>query len=290
MLTLKNILDVCPEQKVYILEDRKKDRENNKIKDESIYDRYIVNKSNSCLRTDSISLMLNETINISDETNDKLFRCSLEDHDSFIRAVLLLLADKHKITEHEMFDIRRKLAIEIDNYEVKRSQKSKISDYLLSSQNIDRYEAQNVRKYISLYFDLITVVFDTRGSILEYYSTVNELTEETPVLLLEYCPKEGKYYMISSDNGKLKYEDLDNLFETLVEWNESEGELLMGLYNRKDMTKTLSKITITSLREVCSRYKITLIKPSERTNKSVKKSKKELYEDLQHILKKRFIE
>lgn len=281
MLTLNNILKICPEQKSYHLSEQ----EVNISEIESIYDRYIINTTNTALSTDSISIMLSETINIDEE----LYRCSLEKYDSFIRATLLLLADKHKITDHELFDIRRKLAIEIDDYDVKKSKKSKISDYLLSSQDVDRYEAESVRKYISLYFDLITVVFDHRGSILEYYSTVNELTEDTPVLLLEYSAIEGKYYMISSARGKLRYEQLDNLFERLVEWNSSEGELIAGLYHKKDMAKCLSKITVTDLREICSRYKITLIKPSERSNKSVKKSKKELYEDLQHVLKKRIV-
>lgn len=277
MLTLNRILNVCPEQKAYQLSKSV----TKAIDEESIYDKYIINTP---LTTSNISVMLNETINIDSE--ERLYRCSLEEHDSFIRAALLILADKHNITEHELFDIRRKLAIEIDDYDVKKSQKSKISEYLLSSQNIDRYEAHIVRRYISLYFDLITVIFDDRGSILEYYSSVNELTEETPVLLLEYSPTERKYYMISTESKKLKYEDLDNLFERLVEWNPSEGELLMGLYHKKDMAKCLSKITVTALREICSNYKITLIKPSERSSKSVKKNKKELYEDLQHILKK----
>lgn len=281
MLTLKDILKVCPEQKSYQLSEHRIDTSET----ESIYDRYIINTTNTPLSTDSISIMLSETINIDEE----LYRCSLEKHDSFIRATLLLLADKHKITDHELFDIRRKLAIEIDDHDVKKSQKSKIYDYLLSSQDVDRYEAHIVRKYISLYFDLITVVFDHRGSILEYYSTVNELTEETPVLLLEYSITDGKYYMISSKIGKLKYEQLDNLFETLVEWNPSEGELIAGLYHKKDMAKCLSKITVTALREICSRYKITLIKPSEKSSKSVKKNKKELYEDLQHVLKKMIV-
>lgn len=287
MLTLKNILKICPEQKVYQLSEISKISKISERKvpeAESIYDRYIINMVDTALTTSSISFMLNEIINI--ESNKTLYRCSLEEKDSFIRGTLLLLADKHKITEHEMFDIRRKLAIEIDDHDVKKSQKSKISDYLLSSQDVDKYDAHIVRKYISLYFDLITVIFDHRGSILEYHSNINELTEETSVLLLEYSPKEGKYYIISEESEKLRYEELDNLFESLVEWNSTEGELLLGLYHKKDMAKCLSKITVTKLREICSRYKITLIKPSERSNKSVKKSKKELYEDLQHTLKK----
>ena len=285
MLTLKNILKVCPEQKSYqLLSSSTKKSLQSRDEKESIYDRYIVNMSSTPLTTSSISFMLSETINVDRDVS--LYRCCLEDNDSFIRAALLLLVDKHKITEHELFDIRRKLAIEIDSHDVKKSQKSKISDYLLSSQNVDKYEGQQVRRYISLFFDLITVIFDHRGSILEYHSTVNELTEETPVLLLEYFPAKGKYYMISSSEYKFKYEMLDNLFESLVEWNSVEGELLLGLYHKRDMLKHLSKITVTALRDICSRYKISLIKPSERSNKSIKKSKKELYEDLQHVLKK----
>lgn len=283
MLTLKNILKVCPEQKVYQISDISEIYERKVPEVQSIYDRYIINTVDLGLTTSSISLMLNETINI--ENDRSLYRCSLEEKDSFIRATLLLLADKHKITELEMFDIRRKMAIEIDGHDVKKSKKSKIVDYLLSSKDVDRYDAQIVRKYISLYFDLITVIFDNRGSILEYHYNINELTEKTPVLLLEYSPKDSKYYIISGESEKLRYEELDNLFEILSKWNSTEGELLLGLYNKKDMIKCLSKITVTVLREICSRYKITLIKPSERSSKSVKKSKTELYEDLQHILK-----
>ena len=279
MLTLNNILKVCPEQKNYQLLENKI----NNIKLESIYDRYIINISNTSLSTDSISIMLSKTINIDKD----LYQCSLEKQDSFIRAILLFLADKHNITDHELFDIRRKLSIEIDNYVVKKSQKSKISDYLLSTNNVDKYEAYNVRKYISQYFDLITVIFDDRGSILEYYSTVNELTEDTPVLLLKYSILECKYYMIFSKKDKLKYEQLENLFNKLIKWNPLEGELILGLYNKKDMMKCISKIPITSIRDICSRYKITLIKPSDKSDKSVKKNKKELYEDLKYILLKR---
>lgn len=279
MLTLNNILKVCPEQKNYKLSENKI----NNIKFESIYDRYIINISNTSLSTDSISIMLSETINI----NKDLYQCSLEKQDSFIRAVFLLLADKYNITDHELFDIRRKLSIDIDNYVIKKSQKSKISDYLLSTNNVDKYEAYNVRKYISQYFNLITVIFDDRGSILEYYSTVDELTEDTPVLLLKYSILECKYYIISSKTGKLRYEQLENLFNKLIKWNPLEGELILGLYNKKDMMKCLSKIPITSIRDICSRYKITLIKPSDKNDKSVKKNKKELYEDLKYFLLKR---
>jgi hypothetical protein len=289
MLTLKEILKVCPKQKSYILIDHKIDNSESesesesesksKSKSKSIYDIYINN--NNSLSTDFLSTMLNERINI----NEELYRCSLENNDSFIRACLILLANKYNITDIEMFDIRRKLAIEIDSYDVKKSQKSKIYDYLLSSKSVDIYEGINVRKYISLYFDLIVVIFDNKGSILEYYSNVNELTEESLILLLEYSEKEKKYYMILSRKDKLKYKRLDNLFNKLIKWNTSEGELILGLYHKKDMKKCLSKITVTELREICKRYNITLIKKSDKSDKSVKKNKKELYEDLQNVLK-----
>lgn len=283
MLSLKKILFHCPEQRSYQVSLTKEKLTSNKS--ERLYDRYITCKSSKMLETSKVSEMLKYTIGYE---KDDLYLSNMDKKDSYIRALLMVVTKKFHLTDQELFDIRRKMAVDIDDYDIKKSLKERCSDYLLSNSNIDHYKGDQVRKYIAMYFDIIVVVFDHRGSILEYYHNIEEFTEETKVILLQLTPSENIYNLIRSETGlpTFTYEQMDVLFEKLVEWEEVEGQMLSGFYAKQDMAKCMNKITISRMREICSVYKINLVKPSDKTNKSIKKNKKELFQDLEHYFKK----
>lgn len=291
MLSLTKILFHCPEQLSYQVSlTLKKSTEFEPIstiksRSETLYDRYITYKSSKMLETTKVSEMLKHTIGYE---KDDLYLSTMDKRDSYIRALLMVVAKKFHLTDQELFDIRRNMAVDIDDYDVKKNLKERCSDYLLSSSNVDHYKGDQVRRYIAMYFDVIVLVFDKRGSVLEYYHNVEEFTEETQVILLQLTPSENRYDLIRSETTlpTFTYEKMDVLFEKLVEWEEVEGQMLSGFYAKQDMAKCMSKITVSRMREICSVYKISLVKPSEKTNKSIKKSKKELFQDLEHYFKK----
>lgn len=272
MISFEQLLKLAPQESAKIQINSNPIRN----KKQSLYQKYIL--ENEPMESNSVSDKLQEIIALPN-----LYLYSTK-KDSFLKSILLLAANKYSMTDQELVECKKKLAMEMDEFTLKRGEKTKGFDMLLQGVDLDKYECSIVRKYCAQYFDLIILVFDKEGSLLEFYSSDESGTEESKVAIFQY---DGQYHLVRKEEDEecLLYGELDHTFEEILEWKDSEGALLYGLYNGKDVRSILTKVTVTELRIIAERYGLSLIKPSERSTKQIKKSKTDLYEDLSKKLK-----
>jgi hypothetical protein len=277
-MKLQDILNKFNDQvNYYEIEEDDSDHERKEC-NKTLYEKYVIKSIGDIANTNKIAEQILDTIYF-DIRNRNDYLVKFEGKDTYLKALMMKLLNKMYVVDKELFEIRNKLGIEIDNYIVSKKKKSNIMNYLLSDKSLDAYSAHETRKYIALYFNTIVIIVDQKGVILEASLEVDEMNEDTDIVILVNTG--NKFEMLSSDK-EYNITDFNYLLEKLLSWNKDGGELILSLYNKKPNDLLLKKISIMDMRNICEKYMINLTKKSDRTLKNIKKNKKELYMDLKH--------
>ena len=276
---LQNILNRFNDQVSYYEIKEDENEEDEKREDKTLYEKYVVKGVGDIANTSKIEEHILDTIYF-DARNKDDYLVQFEGKDTFLKALMMKLLDKMYLVDKELFEIRNKLAIEIDNYIVSKKKKSNIMNYLLSDKSVDSYLASDVRQYITLYFNMIVIILDQKGVILEASLDVDEINNDTNMIVL--VNRGDKFEMLSSNGKEMNVKNFEYLLEKLSGWNKDCGELVLSLYGKKPNDILFKKVSIMDMRNICEKYMINLTKKSDRTLKNIKKNKKELYIDLKH--------
>jgi len=189
----------------------------------------------------------------------------------------------------------------------RRINKSDLQEILVKSFTF-KYEEELVpllQQYVADYFGINIFVMAYANSVIDFINSYYILAsyfkiKHNPLVPIIVLVKDNDIYksmLLNSDKTLITYSDNKGLVENLWKYfkltdiNECLEELKQieinneknDLSEKIDMTK-MKKLKVDELKEVCSKYDISLQKVSEKTGKMINKTKSELLEELEKIL------
>ena len=230
------------------------------------------------------------TLDVDMKDRDFILDNSLSDGNDFITQLLrviypdIILLDNDKIREI-IKEVRNRLSLDLEQRKLyskfgynrtKKFNKKSVMN-MLFNMNIKIDTDLNIMNYIATYFDINIIIyitdfkFETLSSTNIFYSKLknNKLNINTPFVEFVYT---NKYYPIidlKTNEGIRKYSDNIHIKNIL----KIEQMNLIDYSN-------LTKYKVKDLNDLCITNKIETTKISDKTKKMIKKSKKELYDNL----------
>jgi hypothetical protein len=152
-----------------------------------------------------------------------------------------------------------------------------VVDYL--GINLVLFELKN--KEIINYFKIISKKYtNSYNKYLPHYFIIREEDEFKPIMIKN---KLYKNYVISEDTYKI-VEELDSIkISKMCITNNTQNNTQNNISN-EELVK-IKKMKIDELRDYCISKNINILKKSEKTNKEIKKTKDELFNELQEMNK-----
>ena len=243
--------------------------------------------------------------NILKEHSQKYCYIDVERSNSIINSTLSILDEMYMLIDGKkegrnyVKKLRQKMSGDMDdedlyhkfNYQKNRKiKKSELQQALLSdSKNLDHNLIFN--KFLVDYFSINIIIFEMKGGEFQNISYILstdeslEVTPFNPTIFMLHKHGEQFYPILKKDGSSSIHlypddEALKYLYHTYTDLFDNDKESIKNIKDVK--VKVNSKMKLGKIQELAIKHGITIKKQSTRTNNMIKKTKRELIEELEN--------